>query len=51
MDRDEQFNWFIDALSLRKPHIYAYARLNLTNTVMSKVILISDWLTQINSHL
>jgi len=36
MDRDEQFNWFIDALGLRKPHIYAYARLNMTNTVMSK---------------
>eukprot|EP00096_Caligus_rogercresseyi_P003966 TRINITY_DN1801_c0_g1_i1.p1 TRINITY_DN1801_c0_g1~~TRINITY_DN1801_c0_g1_i1.p1 ORF type:complete len:1654 (+),score=500.98 TRINITY_DN1801_c0_g1_i1:395-4963(+) len=36
MDRDEQFFWFIDALGLRKPHIYAYARLNLTNTVMSK---------------
>ena len=35
-DRDEQFNWFIDALGIRKPHIYAYARLNLTNTVMSK---------------
>ena len=36
MDRDEQFFWFIDALGLRKPNIYAYARLNLTNTVMSK---------------
>ena len=36
MDRDEQFIWFIDALGLRKPNIYAYARLNLTNTVMSK---------------
>merc|ERR1719201_1940561 len=36
MDRDDQFNWFIDALGLRKPHIWAYARLNLTNTVMSK---------------
>ena len=35
-DRDEQFNWFIDALGIRKPNIYAYARLNLTNTVMSK---------------
>ena len=34
--RDDQFNWFIDALGLRKPHIWAYARLNLTNTVMSK---------------
>jgi len=36
MDRDDQFNWFIGALGLRKPHIWAYARLNLTNTVMSK---------------
>ena len=36
MDRDEQFHWFIDSLGLRKPHIYAYSRLNLTNTVMSK---------------
>jgi len=36
MDRDDQFNWFIDALGLRKPNIWAYARLNLTNTVMSK---------------
>ena len=36
MDRDDQFNWFIDAMGLRKPNIWAYARLNLTNTVMSK---------------
>merc|ERR1719339_160131 len=36
MDRDDQFFWFIDALGLRKPHIWAYAHLNLTNTVMSK---------------
>ena len=36
MDRDDQFYWFIDALGLRKPYIWAYARLNLTNTVMSK---------------
>jgi len=36
MDRDDQFNWFIEALGLRKPYIWAYARLNLTNTVMSK---------------
>jgi bifunctional glutamyl/prolyl-tRNA synthetase len=33
MDRDDQFHWFIDACGLRKPNIYAYARLNLTNTV------------------
>ncbi|CAB4070099.1 EPRS [Lepeophtheirus salmonis] len=36
MDRDEQFFWFINALGLRQPHIYAYSRLSLTNTVMSK---------------
>jgi len=36
LDRDDQFNWFIDALGIRKPNIWAYARLNLTNTVMSK---------------
>lgn len=36
MDRDEQFNWFINALGIRKPNIWAYSRLNLTHTVMSK---------------
>ncbi len=35
-DRDEQFYWFIDALSLRKPYIWEYSRLNMTNTVLSK---------------
>jgi bifunctional glutamyl/prolyl-tRNA synthetase len=35
-DRDEQYMWFIDALKLRKPYIYEYARLNLQNTVLSK---------------
>ncbi|KAK5874481.1 hypothetical protein PBY51_019421 [Eleginops maclovinus] len=35
-DRDEQFYWFIDALRLRKPYIWEYARLNLNNTVLSK---------------
>ncbi|XP_037342517.2 bifunctional glutamate/proline--tRNA ligase isoform X2 [Pungitius pungitius] len=35
-DRDEQFYWIIDALRLRKPHIWEYARLNLNNTVLSK---------------
>ncbi|KAF3833094.1 hypothetical protein F7725_026759 [Dissostichus mawsoni] len=35
-DRDEQFYWFIDALHLRKPYIWEYARLNLNNTVLSK---------------
>lgn len=35
-DRDQQFYWFIDALKLRKPYIWEYARLNMTNTVLSK---------------
>ena len=35
-DRDEQYNWFCDALNIRKPHIYEYSRFNLTNTVLSK---------------
>ncbi|CAG0920425.1 unnamed protein product [Notodromas monacha] len=35
-DRDEQYFWIIDALNLRKPFIYEYARLNMTNTVLSK---------------
>ncbi|XP_055373827.1 bifunctional glutamate/proline--tRNA ligase [Condylostylus longicornis] len=35
-DRDEQFYWFIDALQLRKPYIWEYSRLNMTNTVLSK---------------
>ncbi|KAG8184855.1 hypothetical protein JTE90_016200 [Oedothorax gibbosus] len=35
-DRDEQFFWVIDALKLRKPYIYEYSRLNMTNTVLSK---------------
>ncbi|KAL3065980.1 hypothetical protein OYC64_016005 [Pagothenia borchgrevinki] len=35
-DRDEQFYWFINALHLRKPYIWEYARLNLNNTVLSK---------------
>lgn len=29
MDRDDQFFWFIDALGLRKPNIWAYARWEL----------------------
>lgn len=36
LDRDDQFYWFIDALGLRRPHIWAYSRLNMTNTVLSK---------------
>ncbi|XP_053721197.1 bifunctional glutamate/proline--tRNA ligase isoform X1 [Synchiropus splendidus] len=35
-DRDEQFYWIIDALGIRKPYIWEYARLNLNNTVLSK---------------
>ncbi|XP_076096577.1 bifunctional glutamate/proline--tRNA ligase-like isoform X2 [Mytilus galloprovincialis] len=35
-DRDDQYFWFIEALKLRKPHIYEYSRLNLQNTVLSK---------------
>ncbi|XP_008548308.1 bifunctional glutamate/proline--tRNA ligase [Microplitis demolitor] len=35
-DRDPQFFWFIEALGLRRPHIWAYSRLNMTNTVLSK---------------
>lgn len=35
-DRDEQFYWFIDVLELRKPYIWEYSRLNMTNTVLSK---------------
>merc|ERR1712130_3714 len=36
LDRDDQYFWFIDALGIRKPHIWAYSRLNLQNTVLSK---------------
>lgn len=36
IDRDDQFYWFIDALNLRKPYIWSYSRLNMTNTVLSK---------------
>lgn len=36
MDRDEQFFKISEALNLRKPDIWSYARLNMTNTVMSK---------------
>lgn len=35
-DRDDQFYWFIEALELRKPYIWEYSRLNMTNTVLSK---------------
>lgn len=35
-DRDEQYYWLIDALKLRKPHIWDYSRLNFVHTVLSK---------------
>lgn len=35
-DRDPQFYWFIEALGLRKPYIWEYSRLSMTNTVLSK---------------
>ncbi|KAB0799789.1 hypothetical protein PPYR_07669 [Photinus pyralis] len=35
-DRDAQFYWFIEALGLRKPYIWEYSRLSMTNTVLSK---------------
>ena len=46
-DRDDQYYWFIEALSLRKPYIWEYARLNMTNTVLSKRKL--TWFVQ-NGH-
>ena len=35
-DRDEQYDWILDQLKLRKPHIYEYSRLNLMYTLLSK---------------
>ncbi|XP_063220918.1 bifunctional glutamate/proline--tRNA ligase isoform X1 [Bacillus rossius redtenbacheri] len=35
-DRDDQFYWFVDQLGLRRPYIWEYSRLNMTNTVLSK---------------
>ncbi|XP_076277629.1 glutamyl-prolyl-tRNA synthetase isoform X2 [Lasioglossum baleicum] len=35
-DRDAQFYWIIDVLGLRRPYIWEYSRLNMTNTVLSK---------------
>ena len=46
-DRDEQYYWFIEALGLRKPYIWEYARLSMTNTVLSKRKL--TWFVQ-NGH-
>ncbi|KAL3082820.1 hypothetical protein niasHS_010622 [Heterodera schachtii] len=44
MDRDEQYNTICDSLGLRKPCIWAFARLNMTHTVMSKRKL--TWLVE-----
>ena len=35
-DRDQQYNWFLESLRLRKVFIWAYSRLNLQHTVLSK---------------
>lgn len=35
-DREEQYYWFCDAAGVRKPMTWAFSRLNLTYTVMSK---------------
>ncbi|CAD5118054.1 DgyrCDS6794 [Dimorphilus gyrociliatus] len=35
-DRDAQYEWFLNAMKIRKPIVYEYARLNLQNIVMSK---------------
>lgn len=35
-DRNHQYYWIVEALGLRKIHIYDFSRLNLTYTLMSK---------------
>lgn len=35
-DRNPQYQWFLDCLSLRKVHIYDFSRLNLKRTFLSK---------------
>uniref|UniRef100_T1IPR4 Uncharacterized protein n=1 Tax=Strigamia maritima TaxID=126957 RepID=T1IPR4_STRMM len=35
-DRDDQYYWFLEQLQLKKPYIWEYSRLNMTNTVLSK---------------
>eukprot|EP00741_Cyanophora_paradoxa_P025388 tig00000378_g24507.t1 len=35
-DRNDQYYWFIDAMGLRKPHIWDYSRMNFVYTLLSK---------------
>lgn len=35
-DRNPQYEWFCDALAIRKPHIWDYSRLNFVYTLLSK---------------
>jgi glutamyl-tRNA synthetase len=35
-DRNPQYYWMIDALKLRKPHVWDFARLNFIKTLLSK---------------
>jgi glutaminyl-tRNA synthetase len=38
--RRESYNWLVDALSMYRPLVWEYGRLNLTHTVLSKRLLI-----------
>ncbi|KAI4094523.1 MAG: hypothetical protein LQ339_007484 [Xanthoria mediterranea] len=35
-DRNPQYNWMLDALNLRKPNIWDFARMNFVRTLLSK---------------